>query len=165
MGRVWPMRVLQQVVLRSPFNIRPFLGVARHESAIARGYMGWGYLTMLRGGASTAIRDEAVVCLSWLIANRASRHREFCWGDPYEYATRGGRRPKGAPILIWTSLIGQVFLDAYEVLGGEQYRRVAESIGRWIIGLPIEHTSTGSCLSYNAYRQSSIHNSNAMGAA
>ena len=165
MGRVWPMRVLQQVVLRSPFNIRPLLGVARHESAIGRGYMAWGYLIMLRGGASQAIRDEVVACLSWLIANRASRHRDFCWGDPYEYATRGGRRPRDAPILIWTALIGHVFLDDYEMLGGEQYRRVVESIGRWMIGLPIEHTSTGSCLSYNAYRQSSIHNSNATGAS
>jgi hypothetical protein len=164
-GRVWPMRVLQQVVLRSPYNIRPLLGIARHESAIGRGYMAWGYLTMLRGGASPAIRDEAIECLSWLIANRASGHREFCWGDPYEYATRGGRRPRGAPILIWTALIGQVFLDAFDVIGADQYRRVAESIGRWILAMPTEHTSTGSCLSYNAYRQSSIHNSNAMGAA
>jgi len=165
MERVWPMRVLQQIVLRSPFNIRPFLGITRHESAIGYGYMAWGYLTMLRGGASQAIRDEAASCLTWLIANRASGHREVCWGDPYEYATRGGRRPRGAPILIWTALIGQAFLDAYEVLGRAEYLRVAESVGRWIIRLPIEHTSTGSCLSYNAYRQSSIHNSNVMGAA
>jgi hypothetical protein len=164
-GRVWPMRVLQQVVLRSPFNIRPLVGVARHESAIGRGYMAWGYLIMLRGGASQAIRDEAIACLTWLIENRANQQQDFCWGDPYEYATRGGRRSRGAPILIWTALIGHVFLDAYEVLGDEQYLRVAESIGRWIIALPIEHTSTGSCLSYNSYKQSSIHNSNAMGAA
>jgi len=164
-GRVWPMRLLQQVVLRSPFNIRPPLGVARHESAIGRGYMAWGYLTMLRGNGSEAMRNEAIACLSWLIANRAGGHPEFCWGDPYEYATRGGRRPRGAPILIWTALIGQVFLDAYELLGSEQYTQVAESIARWIIALPIEHTNTGSCLSYNAYRQSSIHNSNAMGGA
>jgi hypothetical protein len=164
-GRVWPMRVLQQVVLRSPLNIRPLLGIARHESAIGRAYMAWGYLTILRGNDLQATRDEAIACLSWLVANKANGHHEFCWGDPYEYATRGGRRPLGAPILIWTALIGQVFLDAYEVLGKEEYRRVAESIGRWIVTLPIEHTSTGSCLSYNAYKQSSIHNSNAMGAA
>src|SRR5690349_6469512 len=45
-GKVMPMRVLQQVVLRAPFNVRPFLGVAPHESPIGRGYMAWGYLTM-----------------------------------------------------------------------------------------------------------------------
>jgi hypothetical protein len=164
-GRVFPMRMLQQVVLRSPFNIRPVLGVRPHESAIGRGYMAWGYLIMLRGTRSPALRKEAEGCLSWLMVNRARGFDEFCWGDPYNYATRSGRRPFGAPILIWTALIGQVFLDAFEVLGGEQYLRVAKSVGRWILKLPIEHTAAGSCLSYNAYKQESIHNSNAMGAA
>src|SRR5882672_747731 len=70
-GKVFPMRVLQQVVLRAPFNIRPFLGIRRHESAIGRGYMAWGYLTMYRRSGATSIRDEATTCLEWLIANRA----------------------------------------------------------------------------------------------
>jgi hypothetical protein len=164
-GRVWPMRILQQIVLRSPINIRPWLGVAPHESAIGRGYMGWAYLTMFRTSTASDIRNEAITCLSWLMMHRATKQAEFCWGDPYEYATRGGRRPRGAPILIWTSIIGQVFLDAFDLLGDEKYLRVAESVGRWMATLPVEHTDTGSCLSYNAYKQSSIHNANVMGAA
>ena len=40
--------VLQQLVLRAPFNIRPFLGITPHESAIGRGYMAWGYVVMCR---------------------------------------------------------------------------------------------------------------------
>src|SRR5262249_14509603 len=60
MRRVWPMRVLQQIVLRSPVNIRPLLGVSPHESAIGRGYMAWGYLTMCRAGAAPPVRDEAI---------------------------------------------------------------------------------------------------------
>ena len=164
-GRVLPMRILQQLVLRSPFNVRPVIGVVPHESAIGRAYMAWGYLTMCRSAASSAILDEAVSCLAWLVMHRAQGQDEFCWGDPYHYATRSGRRPLGAPILIWTALIGQVFLDAFEVLGNTQYLRVAESVGRWIFSLPKEETECGCCLSYNAYKQESIHNSNAMGAA
>jgi rhamnogalacturonyl hydrolase YesR len=164
-GRVWPMRILQQVVLRSPLNIRPLLGVARHESAIGRGYMASGYLTMCRRGAPAEIRQEAISCLAWLIANQSRDHEYAAWGDPYDYATRSGRRPFQAPILIWTALIGQTFLDAYEMLGDTQYLDVASSAGRWVAALPIEETQTGACLSYNAYRQDSIHNANAMGAA
>jgi rhamnogalacturonyl hydrolase YesR len=164
-GRVWPMRILQQLVLRSPVNIRPLLGVAPHESAIGRAYMAWGYLTLCRHPAAAAIRDEAIACLGWLIANRSRGHQHAAWGDPYEYATRSGRRPMEAPILIWTALIGQVFLDASEILGEAQYLDIAVSAARWVESLPIENTSSGVCLSYNAYRQDSIHNSNAMGAA
>lgn len=164
-GRVLPMRVLQQVVLRAPFNIRPLVGVWPHESAIGRGYMAWGYLVMCRRPSSPLIRTEAQACLDWLMANRARGYDEFCWGDPYDYATRSGRRPYGEPLLIWSAFIGQVFLEAFEVLGDERYLRVAEGVGRWILKLPAEHTDSGLCLSYVAYRQSSIHNSNAMGAA
>jgi len=164
-GKAFPMRVLQQIVLRAPFNIRPLLGVKPHESAIARGYIAWGCLDLWRRTASTVFRDEANACLDWLIENRAQAHTEFCWGDPYEYATRGGRRRYGEPLLIWTAFIGQAFLDAFELLRDQRCLDVAESIGRWIMALPVERTSTGVCLSYVPYTQSSIHNANAVGAA
>jgi len=159
------MRILQQIVLRAPFNIRPFIGISPHESAIGRGYMAWGYVLMYRRREDHRLRREAIACLEWLIANRVHRSNGICWGDPYDYATRGGRRPYGEPLLIWSALIGQAFLDAYEVLRDERYLRVAEGICGWILNLPREQTDSGNCLSYVAYRRSSIHNANVMGAA
>ncbi len=164
-GRVWPMRVLQQAVLRAPFNIRPWLGVRPHESAIGRGYLAWANLLLYRRNAQPRHRTDAEACLDWLVRNRATGYEDFCWGDPYHYATRSGRRPYGEPLLIWCALIGQAFLDAYDLLGDQRDLNVADSVGRWVLKLPAEQTSTGRCLSYNAYSQSSIHNSNAMGAA
>src|SRR5690242_43393 len=64
-GRVLPMRVLQQIVLRSPFNVRPLIGVRKHESPIGRGYMAWGYLILSRLNVPS-IRNEAAACLQWL---------------------------------------------------------------------------------------------------
>jgi len=164
-GKTLPMRMLQQIVLRMPFNIRPWLGVATHESSIGRGYIAWGLLNLYRLNSDKNLEKEAVACLQWLLANRAAHAADFCWGDPYEYATRSGRRPFGEPLLIWSALIGQAFLDAYELLHDPIYLDVALSTGRWILALPKEQTPSGSCLSYVAYRQSSIHNSNVMGAA
>src|SRR5262249_53723420 len=114
--RVLPMRVLQQVVLRAPFNIRPLVGIRPHASAIGRGYLAWGCaIASARGGSDRAVyRRESVQSLEWLIANRAPRFDEFCWGDPYDYATRSGRRPLGEPLLVWSALIGHAFLEAYE---------------------------------------------------
>ncbi|AMY12981.1 hypothetical protein LuPra_06267 [Luteitalea pratensis] len=165
MGKVPPMRVLQQVVLRAPFNIRPLLGVRPHESAIGLGYMAWAYLVRYRTTRDARFAKEARRCLDWLMANRAPGYSDYCWGDPYEYATRSGRRPKGEPTLIWSSLLGLVFVQAYEALDDARYLQVAESVGRWILALPAEKTATGTCLSYVTYRQNSIHNASVMGAA
>ena len=41
---------------------------------------------------------------------------------------------------------------------------VAESICQWILKLPREETASGSCLSYTAVSQNSVHNSNLLGA-
>lgn len=163
--RIMPMRLLQQVVLRSPFNIRPLIGVAPHESAIGRSYLAWAYLTQYQREPIATVRDEARACLAWLVSHRSPFSAHFCWGDPYEYATRNGRRPLGEPLLIWSAFIGMTFLDAADVLRDETYLDVAKSVGRWIATLPTEETPTGSCLSYVAYKQASIHNASAMGAA
>jgi rhamnogalacturonyl hydrolase YesR len=76
-----------------------------------------------------------------------------------------GRLPKHEPIIVWTSLIGQAFLDAYQLLHEKKYLDIAVQICDWILDLPREKTSSGSCISYVAYTQSSIHNSNMLGAA
>lgn len=164
-GRVAPMRVIQQVVLRSPINIRPLMGVRPHGSAIGRGYLAWALTKRAQRTHAPATRAEAKSCFDWLLANRARGYDDYCWGDPYEYATRSGRRPHGEPILIWCSLIGLAFLDAFEAFGNEHYLEVAKSIGRWVVKLPREQTDRGCCLSYVAYRQSSIHNASIMGGA
>ncbi len=164
-GCIFPMRIIQQVVLRAPINIRPLLGIPPHESAIGRGYMAWGYLLLYRVTGNESARREAKACLEWLLTNHSPHSIELSWGDPYEYATRSGRRPYGEPILVWSAFIGQAFLEAYAVLRDEQYLRAADSVGRWILKLPKEGTNSGHCLSYVAYRQSSIHNANVVGAA
>ena len=50
-------------------------------------------------------------------------------------------------------------------LGEAKYLEVAASVADWILSLPREKTTSGDCLSYVAFKQSSIHNSNMLGAA
>jgi rhamnogalacturonyl hydrolase YesR len=66
---------------------------------------------------------------------------------------------------VWTALIGQAFLDAYELLREEKYLQVAASICDWILALPRENTNSGICISYFAFKRSFVHNANMLGAA
>jgi hypothetical protein len=158
-------RLLQQAVRQSPLNLRPLIGVKPRDSTKGRGYMAWGYLQMLKATGDPGYKEKAVQCLDWLDKNKAPGYAFHSWGNHFDFSSRVGRLPRLEPIIVWSSLIGQAFLDAYEMLGESRFLDIARSICAWILELPRERTSTGSCLSYVAFTQRSIHNSNMLGAA
>jgi rhamnogalacturonyl hydrolase YesR len=164
-GNAFLQRILQQLVLRSPINIRPLLGIRPMESPQARGYMASGYILLYQLTGRQHFRDRAAVCLDWLERNKSPGYREYSWGNNFSYATRSGKLPRREPIIVWTVFNGFAFLDAWEALQDSKYLEVALSVRDWILRLPREQTSRGDCLSYHAFKQTSIHNSNMLGAA
>jgi rhamnogalacturonyl hydrolase YesR len=158
-------RVLLQVIWKSPYNFRPLIGIRPMDSTKGRGYMAWGYWLMYKMTKDPFYKARADACLDWLIANKAPGHAGYAWGNHFDFVTRSGCTPAGTPIIVWTSLIGQAFLEAYEQAQDERFLDVARGICAWILKLPREHTPTGDCLSYVPFGQSSIHNSNMLGAA
>ena len=47
-GSLFADRILLQLVRQSPVNLRPLLGIKPQDSTKGRGYIAWGYLTMLK---------------------------------------------------------------------------------------------------------------------
>jgi rhamnogalacturonyl hydrolase YesR len=158
-------RLLMQLIRQSPINLRPLFGVKPLESTKGRGYMASGYLTMFRITGDRTYVHKAVNCLDWLMENKSPKYSNYTWANNFDYASRGGRYSKQEPIIVWTALIGLVFLDAYNLLKQEKYLRVAMSVCDWILALPREKTNSGTCLSYFAFKRSFVHNSNMLGAA
>lgn len=158
-------RLLTAAVLRVPFHIRPWIGIGPHTSTKGMGYMGWGYVKMYALTGDESYRLRAEFCFDWLIENKPSGCEQYCWGNHFSFSTRSGTIPRHTPTIVWSSLIGLAFLEAYEILGKSKYLEVAASIGEWVKSLPREQTSRGICLSYVAFKQNSIHNSNMLGAA
>jgi rhamnogalacturonyl hydrolase YesR len=164
-GRFFPKRLLTAAVLRVPFNIRPWIGIKPHTSTKGMGYMAWGYTKRFAQTGDPHYAERARFCLDWLIQHRSPKSVHYCWGNHFDFSTRGGTIPAQEPTIVWSSLIGQSFLEAHQVLGEPRYLEVAASVADWILTLPREQTSSGDCLSYVAFKQSSIHNSNLLGAA
>ena len=158
-------RLLQQLIRQSPINLRPLFGVKPQESTKGRGYMAWGYLNMFELTQDSAYKEKALGCLNWLDSNKAPGSAYHSWANHFDFASRSGRLFKHEPIIVWTSLIGQTFLDAYEMFQETRHLDTIRSISSWILELPREQTQRGACLSYVARGQSSIHNSNMLGAA
>ena len=158
-------RILQQVVWKSPVDLRRLLAVPMHRSTKGTGYMAWGYVVMFQNTGDTRYREAAESCFDWLLANTSPRCAHACWGDSFPFSSRGGRREAFEPTLVWSSLIGQALLDGYETFGHPRYLAAVAGVCDWIKQLPRNETGTGLCLGYTAQGQSTIHNANMLGAA
>jgi hypothetical protein len=163
-GNLFAQRILQQIIRQSPLNVRPLMGVRPKDSTKGQGYMAWGYLLFYRATKQEAYLEKAIRCLRWLDQNKVARFKYHSWSNHFDFASRGGFYTKDDPIIVWTALIGHAYVEAYEVTQDNEFLHVAESACRWILELPREKTDSGSCISYLANRQSSIHNANMLGA-
>ena len=166
-GNLFLDRLLQQLIWRSPVNIRPILGVKPKDSFIGRGYMAWGYLIRYKTMNNNNYKRKAIDCLEHLKVNKAPGFKDYSWGKTHDFASRGGRQGKFEPITIWTSLIGFAFLEAYEITKDKKHLEVAESICNWILNVPRNQTSSGLCINYTPKDDGSctIHNQSMVGAA
>jgi rhamnogalacturonyl hydrolase YesR len=163
-GNEFGARLLQQAIRQSPINLRPLMGVSRKDSTKGRGYMAWGYLKLYRVTKESQYLEKATACLEWLDTHKVPRFQYHSWSNAFDFVSRGGGYTSNDPIIVWTSSIGQAYLEAYEITGREWFLNIAQSVGKWILALPRERTSSGDCLSYLADRQNSIHNANMLGA-
>lgn len=164
-GNQFAERLLQQAIRQSPWNLRPLLGVRPKNSTKGRGYMAWGYLTLFRATAEPELLRKATDCLRWLDRNKVARFPHHSWSNHFDFVSRGGSYTSDDPIIVWTSSIGQAYLDAFEATQDRWFLNIAESACRWILELPRERTNRGDCLSYFAHQQASIHNANMLGAS
>ena len=164
-GNLFGERLFAKLVRQSPVNLRPLLGVKPLPSAKGTGYMAWGYLKRFKTTGRKEFLNKAAECLDWLDKNKSPNHKTHSWGNHFDYVSRGGTIPIHEPTIVWTSLIGQPFLEAYELTRDEKYLEIAKSVCAWILSIPRERTPTGDCLSYVAFTQGSIHNASMLGAA
>src|SRR3954465_856090 len=159
-------QVWQQGVRRFPLNLRPLLGIKPGMSTKGMGFFAQGYLRLHQAHGQPEFLKKARFCLEWLIKNRSPGFRGFCWGNHFDYQSRGGNIPKGTPTIVWTGLIGHAFLDAYDQLGDKIYFDVAKSACDFILDeLGWMEQEVGVCLRYYPAATIPIHNSSMIGAS
>ncbi len=172
LGRPLLRRLWQQAVRRFPINLRPLLGIKPAQSSKAMGFFAQGYLRLFQTTGSDAYRVKMRFCLDWLRQHRCPEFKGYAWGNHFDYESRGGRIPCGTPTVVWTSLIGHAFLDAYEAFSLEQDLAVASGVAEFISKeLGWIETGQDICLNYIPANggqpvkgEHGIHNSNVLGA-
>jgi hypothetical protein len=158
--------VLQQGVRRFPLNLRPLLGIRMEQSSKGMGFIARGFMRLHRATGAPQWADRAEVALQWLVDHQAPGYNGACWGNHFDYQSRSFYLPKGVPTVVWTSLIGHAFLDAYEQFRKEQYLEIAVSACEHVIrDLEAIPHGDGVCITYVPGTKSEVHNANTLGAS
>jgi polysaccharide biosynthesis protein VpsJ len=158
--------VLQQGVRRFPVNVRPLLGIAKNRSTKGMGYLARGFIRLQQATGDQSWGDKAESALQWLMENESTGYSGACWGNHFDYQSRGFYLPKGVPTIVWTSLIGHAFLDAYDHFKRDNYLQVAASACEHISrDLDTYPEGDSLCISYIPTGKNEIHNANALGAS
>ena len=157
---------LQQAVRRFPLNTRPLLGIKKGHSSKGMGFLARGFLRLHQATGEQVWREKAEFALQWLAENRSKGYSGACWGNHFDYQSRGFYLPKGVPTVVWTSLIGHAFLDGYEHLKNDEYLQIAQSACEHILhDLQTFPHGDAVCITYVPGLDSQVHNANTLGAS
>jgi hypothetical protein len=158
-------RALTQAVKRSPFDLRPILGIPSGLSAATLALVISAYA---RNGLIE--RDQAHAklarCLAQLEALRCTTFTEPCWGYHFDVQTRVFFYPRSQPNTIATAFAGLALLDAYELAGASAALELAAGTGEFFIRhVPQTDTGDGAYFGYLPDDRTPIHNANMLVAA
>jgi hypothetical protein len=159
-------QVLQQSVRRFPLNLRPALGIPKGYSSKGMGFLARGFIRLHKTTGDAIWKDKAEFTLQWLIDNQSPGYSGACWGNHFDYQSRGFYLPKGVPTVVWTSLIGHAFLDAYDHFQDDRYLQIAVSACEHIVrDLGATPDGDGICIHYIPIKATQVHNANTLGAS
>lgn len=159
--------VLQQGVRRFPLNLRPVLGIDKEHSSKGMAFLARGFMRLHDATGDGVWAERARFTLQWLVDHKSNGYNGACWGNHFDYQSRGFYLPKGVPTVVWTSLIGHAFLDAYEHFSDESYLEVAVSACVHILR-DLQAFSEGdaaACITYVPRVDCRVHNANTLGAS
>lgn len=170
---------LTQLVKRSPFNLRPILGIKKAlnpkgVAVAARAIM----LLADRDGrrlprevedASEFQTDGVEADFSFLMSRlaslRSANYAEACWGYNFDWQSRAFFAPRGTPNVVCTVFAAHAYFDWYERTGSESVLEMAASSCRFLLDrLNRMKRTDGDCFSYTPLDHSRVHNVNLLAA-
>jgi hypothetical protein len=181
----WVGIALVQLLRRSPFNLRPLLGVRKGHNPKAMGLFLATYTQRYASTQQEAHLGRIRFFSEWLLEHALQCYAGPCWGYNFDWPNRGFFAPVGTPTIVNTAFIGLSFLSAEHALNnlrqkkskvqGDPTKRswldvdglsVARGACEFILrDLNVFHSSDNEiCFSYTPLDRRFVHNANALGA-
>jgi hypothetical protein len=163
-----PRFALQQVVKRSPVNLRPMLRIApgRNPVTLALAAQGRAYLARAdpaRAGEHTAVAHTLVAELAAL---RSTGWSGSCWGYDFDWQSRRVSIPAGCPTIVATGMVTNALFEVDRLLGNPDARTLVLDALRFVTE-DLQRTEDGDggfCWSYSPHDRMVVHNATMKGA-
>jgi hypothetical protein len=191
-ARLWPMRnrlartALTQLVKRSPFNLRPLLGIRKAANPKGLALAARAALLLARrenetlpadllddaapstprlSHARDSLANDVRALLLKLLDMRSPDYEEACWGYHFDWQSRAFFAPRGTPNAVCTVFAAHAFLDWHELSGSRDALRIGESSCRFLLDRLNRTTAADAlCFSYTPLDRSEVHNVNLLAA-
>jgi hypothetical protein len=130
-----PRFAAQQVVRRSPVDLRPLLRVpkGRNPVTVALAVEASAHLHRADPAHADAHRARAEAGVELLARLRSPGWSGDCWGYDFDWEARYTRMPAGTPTIVATGIVTNALHTAYALLGIERALEMCASAARFVL--------------------------------
>ncbi len=163
-----PRFALQQVVKRSPLNLRPVLGITAGRNPVTLALAAQGRAYLARADPSRTDEHTAVAhgLVAELEAVRSQGWSGSCWGYDFDWQSRRVSIPAGCPTIVATGMVTNALFEVDRLLGDADARTLVIDALRFVTE-DLQRTEDGDggfCWSYSPHDRMVVHNATMKGA-
>ncbi|MBL8148848.1 MAG: delta-aminolevulinic acid dehydratase [Blastocatellia bacterium] len=155
-----------QFIKRSPFNIRPLVGIEKGENPKGLSLFVRALLLAYKKTKNEQYKKDAEELLERLWTMRSPGFDGLmCWGYNFAWQSRAFFAPIYTPSIVCTTFVAHAWLDHFEMFEEEASLEVAISACEFILEYLNYSEKDGEiCFSYTPRDKSEVHNANLLGA-
>jgi hypothetical protein len=149
-GNKYLRLLYSQLIMRSPINIRPLMGVPKTRNPKGAALFAMAYLNLFVANGLEKDLETAQTLLKWLIDNSSKQFEGNCWGYQYPWQDVGFFAHAHLPNRVVTFFVASAFLDAFDITSDKDYYTVARETLHFMLDTPkiLFENDEMKCISY-----------------
>lgn len=159
---------IQQLVKRSPFNLRPLLKIKKGLNPVTLGLCIQGYTALGKSGAEEekSIHQKCESLINQLETLIPAGYNGACWGYDFPWEARNANIPAYQPTIVATGIITNALFKYYQYSGNTKAFEMCQSACNFILkDLNQTVSQDGSiCFSYSPFDSVQVFNASLKGA-
>ncbi len=165
--RKLPRFAAQQILRRTPFNLRPLLLVPAGRNPVTFGLCLQGYTAMALAfpREKGAYDHKARACVDEIEALQSRTYSGACWGYDFDWEARYARIPAFTPTIVATGFISNALFRHYQATGERRCLDLCSGAARFVMkDLHKTRIDDAFCYSYSPLDTQAVLNATMKGA-